>query len=60
LQTFFNDGDYQEYFRLIAEWLTKRDVTVWAYRLMPNHVHLLAVPNVADGLLRETVPSNVF
>jgi putative transposase len=52
LQTFFNDGDYQEYLRLMAEWLTKRDVTVWAYCLLPNHVHLLAVPNVADGLRR--------
>jgi putative transposase len=52
LQTFFNDGDYQEYLRLMAEWLTKSDVTVWAYCLMPNHVHLLAVPNVADGLRR--------
>ena len=52
LQTFFNDGHYQEYLRLMAEWLTKHEVTVWAYCLMPNHVHLLAVPNVADGLRR--------
>jgi hypothetical protein len=25
LQTFFIDGDYQEYFRLMAEWLTAND-----------------------------------
>ena len=25
-------------------------VSIWAYCLMPNHVHLIAVPNSADGL----------
>ena len=26
------------------------DVEIWAYCLMPNHVHLIAVPQSADGL----------
>jgi len=52
LQTFFNEEDYAEYLRLMAEWLTKRDVSVWAYCLMPNHVHLLVVPATEDGLRR--------
>jgi REP-associated tyrosine transposase len=27
-------------------------VEIWAYCLMPNHVHLIAVPRSADGLRR--------
>ena len=50
LQTFFRDEDYEEYLRLMSQWLTKRDVAVWAYCLMPNHVHLVVVPMTADGL----------
>ena len=47
-QTFFNDEDYQTYLDLMAEWCGRFDVEVWAYCLMPNHVHLIAVPkNVA-------------
>ena len=52
LQTFFRDEDYEEYLRLMSQWLTKRDVAVWAYCLMPNHVHLVVVPMTADGLRR--------
>ncbi len=52
LPTFFCDQDYHEYMGLMSEWLTKRDVAVWAYCLMPNHVHLIAVPKTADGLRR--------
>ena len=50
LPTFFCDADYKEYLQIMAEWLTKRDVTVWAYCLMPNHVHLVVVPMSEDGL----------
>jgi len=28
----------------------KFQVTIWAYCLMPNHVHLIAVPKTKDGL----------
>ena len=43
-QTFFCDEDYQEYIDLMAEWCGKCGVEIWAYCLMPNHVHLIAVP----------------
>jgi len=50
--TFFCDDDYRYYIRLMAEWCDKCGVTIWAYCLMPNHVHLVAVPETADGLRR--------
>lgn len=51
-QTFFSDHDYELYRALMAQWCHERGVRVWAYCLMPNHVHLIAVPAVADGLRR--------
>jgi len=36
----------------MAEWCGAHKVEVWAYCLMPNHVHLIAVPKTADGLNR--------
>lgn len=52
MQTFFSDEDYKAYIALLAEWCRKCGVEVWAYCLMPNHVHLIAVPETADGLRR--------
>jgi putative transposase len=51
-QTFFCDEDYAAYLALLAEWCPRRGVELWAYCLMPNHVHLIAVPESADGLRR--------
>jgi putative transposase len=52
MQTFFRDEDYQAYLALMAEWCRKHNVSVWAYCLMPNHVHLIAVPESEDSLRR--------
>ena len=51
-QTFFSDEDYREYIGLMAEWCGKYGVQIWAYCLMPNHVHLIAVPLAEDSLAR--------
>jgi len=51
-QTFVNDDDYRAYLELIADWCRRCGVDIWAYCLMPNHVHLVAVPESADGLRR--------
>ena len=51
-QTFFCDEDHVAYLGLLGEWLPRRGVELWAYCLMPNHVHLVAVPESADGLRR--------
>src|SRR5512136_1140941 len=52
LTTFFGDDDYNTYIDLMAEWCQKCGVEIWAYCLMPNHVHLIAVPESEDGLRR--------
>jgi putative transposase len=51
-QTFFCDDDYQAYIELMAEWSEKYLVEIWAWCLMPNHIHLIAVPSSAEGLAR--------
>jgi putative transposase len=50
--TFFHEEDYQRYLQLMAEWCKRHGVAVWAYCLMPNHVHLITVPSTPDGLAR--------
>jgi putative transposase len=49
-QVFFGDDDYRAYRALLAEGCAGAGVAVWAYCLMPNHVHLVLVPSSADGL----------
>jgi len=49
---FFEDGDQEIYRDLLAEQARRSGVEIWAYCLMPNHVHLIAVPKVAAGLGR--------
>jgi putative transposase len=51
-ETFFNEDDYKAYLELMAEWCGRCGVAVWAYCLMPNHVHLIVVPKSEDGLRR--------
>lgn len=51
-RTFFASEDYELYKALMAEWCARCDVDVWAYCLMPNHVHLVAVPESEAGLRR--------
>lgn len=48
-QTFFCDEDYQAYLQLMAEWCAACQVEVWCYCLMPNHIHLIAVPESELG-----------
>jgi putative transposase len=49
-RTFFNDGDYKAYRQLIAEAAERARTEIWAYCLMPNHVHMILVPADHDGL----------
>ena len=51
-RTFFSDADYALYRDLLAEHCKAAQVEVWAWCLMPNHVHLILVPSDADGLRR--------
>ena len=43
-KAFFSTDDYLLYLALMSEWCDRYGVDIWAYCLMPNHVHLIAVP----------------
>jgi putative transposase len=47
---FFEDGDPDLYRDILAEQMRRANVEVWAYCLMPNHVHLIQCPRTAQGM----------
>jgi putative transposase len=49
---FFCEDDYRAYLGLMKEWCVRHGVRVWAYCLMPNHVHLILVPPSEAALCR--------
>jgi len=49
-QVFFCDEDYVAYIELLSEAIKKAGSEIWAWCLMPNHVHLVIVPSHEDGL----------
>ena len=49
-RVFFEDDDYRAYLALIAGAARKAGTEVWAYCLMPNHVHFIMAPSREDGL----------
>jgi putative transposase len=54
-RTFFGDEDYPLYRDLLTAACRAAAVEVWAWVLMPNHVHLILVAADADGLRRAPV-----
>ena len=51
LEVFFRDEDYQAYLDLLAEWADLAGTRVWAYCLMPNHIHLILNPGTVYSFL---------
>ena len=49
---FFGDDDYELYRDLLASQCRRQGVACWAYCLMPNHVHLILVPDTEKALGR--------
>jgi putative transposase len=47
---FFGAEDYEFYRRLIATAARRAGAEIWAYCLMPNHVHLIVTPADKHGL----------
>lgn len=52
MDVFFNDRDRVAYLRLLNVACRRAGVRVWAYCLMGNHVHVIAVPDREDSLAR--------
>ena len=51
-KVFFGDDDYALYRDLLHEACRREGVAVWAYCLMPNHVHLILTPQTPEALGR--------
>ena len=51
---FFNEDDYSEYLRFLNSYSQKFKVDILAYCLMPNHIHLIAIPH-KDGNLAQAI-----
>jgi putative transposase len=47
---FFGEDDYLAYLALLTEHARKAGVRVWAWCLMPNHVHLMLAPPTPEAL----------
>jgi putative transposase len=52
MKTFFSDDDYFYYLDLVSRYKNQCGVDVWAYCLMPNHVHFVVVPEEEESLSR--------
>ena len=51
-EVFFCDDDYHAYLELMTTWCKRHEVEILAWCLMPNHVHLIAVPQMETSLAR--------
>jgi len=51
-KVFFKDADYEDYLKLLDEQTCRFGVSIAAYCLMPNHIHLIATPSEESGLAR--------
>jgi putative transposase len=49
---FFSHDDRQQYLVWLAAYCEVHSLKVWAYCLMTNHIHLIAVPAASDTLQR--------
>jgi putative transposase len=57
-QTFFTADDYRYYLELLRNRKADAGISIWAYCLMPNHVHLVVVPETEQSLSRFLGPAH--
>lgn len=51
-RVFKTNKDYKQYLSWLKEYSEKNALDIWAYCLMPNHVHFICVPKKIDSLAR--------
>ena len=51
-RVFKSANDYKQYLSWLKEYSEKYSLDIWAYCLMPNHVHFVCVPQNDDSLAR--------
>jgi putative transposase len=49
-KTFLSDKDYAVYLEILSECTHRHGVEIWSYCLMPDHVHLIAIPKEKNSL----------
>ena len=49
---FFSDEDKKIYYDILVQEIERAKIAIWAYCLMSNHVHLVAVPEINNSLAR--------
>jgi putative transposase len=49
-KVFYEDADYIKFLGYLKRYKNKYDIRVYAYCLMPNHIHILAAPKDKDKL----------
>ena len=49
---FLREGDQEKYLQILAQEIRSNEVQIWAYCLMKNHVHLIAVPSQEENLAK--------
>jgi putative transposase len=52
LKVFFSEADKATYLTLLKRQIDKHGLRIWAYCLMDNHVHMVAVPCTEDSLAK--------
>jgi putative transposase len=57
-QVFFEDRDYHLYQDLMRNSCDAAGLRLWAYCLMPNHVHLLVVPERPEAMAKGMARTN--
>lgn len=53
-QVFFEEDDYQAYIDMLAPLCSETNIRIWAYLMMPNHVHLVLATDTPVEL-RKTI-----
>ncbi|MBU4581922.1 MAG: transposase [Proteobacteria bacterium] len=49
---FAEESDYTRYLEFLAGFAPKYGLDIWAYCLMPNHIHIVGVPGSQESLAR--------
>jgi REP-associated tyrosine transposase len=49
-KTFLSNQDYRVYLEIMSDCIRRHGVEIWAYCLMPDHVHLIAIPQEKNSL----------
>ena len=56
---FFDEEDRKSYLKILKKYSDQWNFDVWAYCLMPNHVHILAVPRKKESLAKGIGSTNL-